>query len=176
MSDDLEKDAKEAAEESKKTALALRLEKARQAKAEKKAKEAELSETGTNAPKKKRRRAMKSRGPLSVPEDKLDPNYHYRFVQDTGWNMSEKRELGYEFVEDTTGSFEESDMLIKGSKFGNVVGRISDHEGHIQYLMRMPKDEFLEAKEDERLEREKTLNAKPSDKDIYEKQFDREHK
>lgn len=175
MSDDLDKEAIEAAEQAKKTAIALRLEKARQAKAEKKAKEAE-SETGTDKPKKKRRRSMSKRGPLSVPEDKLDPNYHYRFVEDSGWNMSDKRELGYEFVEDSTGSFEESDMVMKGSKFGNVVGRTSDHAGHVTYLMRMPKDEFLEAKEDERLEREKAMNAKPSEKGIYQKQFDNEHK
>lgn len=166
---------------SEKSAVALRLEKARQAKAEKKAKEEATkevesqSETLQSKVRQRRRKSMKHRGPLAVPEDVLDPNFQYRWVEDgENWNMSEKKELGYEFITDTDGRFAESDMVIKSAKFGNVVGRPSGN-GTTQYLMKIPKDEYIEAKKLEREEASR-VNDKPEEKGIYQKTFDIERK
>lgn len=170
-------------EDTKKTAVALRLEKARQALANKRAKEdaakeaTKHSELVKEKAKVRGRKRLSHRGPLSVPTEHLENNkYMYRWVEDAGWNLGEKQELGYEFVQDADDKFRDRSMVIEHAKFGNIVGRPADRGGkYSQYLMRIDKDLYDDAKAQEKTEREErvenTRRANRSQRDFYEKKF-----
>lgn len=170
---DIEKTAEDA---TSKSAVALRLEKARLAKALKKEKEladttvSTKSETSTK-PRVSRRKSMEQDGPLSVREDLLDPNFKYRWVLDQDWKLSQKKGYGYDHVIDIDGTFASMDLVITSSKFGSVVGRQSG-QGKMIYLMRIPLDEYLLQQEEKLEENNVRTHAKHEGTDIYEKQFD----
>ena len=88
------------------------------------------------------------RGPQHVPQGLKDPNYGYRWVNDIGYKLDEKREEGYEFVPkselskltDAIGDRSLRDgSASEGSRIAKVGGTLPDGSSYKQYLMRIPK-------------------------------------
>lgn len=87
------------------------------------------------------RKSLVQRGPQSVIGDK-DPNYVYRFVNDTGSRIANFQAAGYEFVEDPT-------LVVGDSRVSdpNNIGsskRVTSNDGTISYLMRTKKEYYDE--------------------------------
>ena len=57
------------------------------------------------------RKSLNQRGPQSIAGDK-DPDYVYRFVNDTGSRIANFQAAGYEFVQDTDLVVGDSRVLI----------------------------------------------------------------
>ena len=177
---DIENTAEDADVPNNKSAVALRLEKARLVKAEKKEKELAAIEAqkaksenivNEDKPRVSRRKSMELSGPLTFREDLMDPNFKYRWVLDDGWKLSQRVSYGYEFVLDPDGAFAAIDLAIDSTKFGSVVGRSAGGD-KMMYLMRIPLDEYNLAQQEKVEENNRRLTAKPDTKEIYEKQFD----
>lgn len=87
------------------------------------------------------RKPLYQQGPQAIAGD-LDPNFHYRFVNDTGSRIPNFKAAGYEFVEDSelivgdTRVFDPSDV---GS--AKVV---TSNDGTKSYLMRIEKSLYDE--------------------------------
>ena len=87
------------------------------------------------------RTPLHQRGPLSVLGDK-DPDFHYRFVNDTGSRVYNYQQAGYELVSDsniTVGDSRVSDVSDLGS-----TRRVMSNNGTSSVLMRIPKQYFDE--------------------------------
>ena len=87
------------------------------------------------------RKPMFNRGPQSISGEK-DPNYHYRFVNDTGSRVHNFQEAGYELVVDP-------DVAVGNSNAVDVSGmgsakRVISNDGTVSYLMRTKKEFFAE--------------------------------
>lgn len=87
------------------------------------------------------RKPLHSRGPQSVSGEK-DPNFHYRFVNDTGSRIQNFTEAGYELVVD-------QDMIVGNSNAVDITGlgsskRVVSNDGTVSYLMRTKKEFFDE--------------------------------
>ena len=87
------------------------------------------------------RKPLHSRGPQSISGDK-DPNYHYRFVNDTGSRIHNFKEAGYELVTD-------SDVVVGDQNAVDISGfgsakRVVSNDGTVSYLMRTKKEFFNE--------------------------------
>ncbi len=87
------------------------------------------------------RKSLFQRGPQSISGDK-DPNYVYRFVNDSGSRISNFRQAGYEFVED-------SDLVVGDSRVFDPsdIGsskRVTSNDGTVSYLMRIKKEYYEE--------------------------------
>ena len=87
------------------------------------------------------RKPLFQRGPQTISGDK-DPNYVYRFVNDTGSRIEQMKQAGYEIVED--------DNLIVGdarvsdtTQFGSAK-RVVSKDGTVQFLMRQSKEFYDE--------------------------------
>ena len=87
------------------------------------------------------RKSLFQRGPQSIAGEK-DPNYVYRFVNDTGSRIANIQAAGYEIVKDdelTVGDsrvFDPSD-LGSGKK-------VTSNDGTVSYLMRIKKEYYEE--------------------------------
>ena len=87
------------------------------------------------------RKSLFQRGPQSIAGEK-DPNYVYRFVNDTGSRIANFQAAGYEIVKDdelTVGDsrvFDPSD-LGSGKK-------VTSNDGAVSYLMRIKKEYYEE--------------------------------
>lgn len=87
------------------------------------------------------RKSLFQRGPQSIAGEK-DPNYVYRFVNDTGSRIANFQSAGYEIVKDdelTVGDsrvFDPSD-LGSGKK-------VTSNDGTVSYLMRIKKEYYEE--------------------------------
>ena len=87
------------------------------------------------------RKPLFQRGPQSISGDK-DPNFVYRFVNDTGSRIEQMKQAGYEIVEDDNlivGDARVSDPNQQGSS-----KRVVSKDGTVSYLMRQKKEWYDE--------------------------------
>ena len=87
------------------------------------------------------RKPLFQRGPQSISGDK-DPNFVYRFVNDTGSRIDQMKQAGYEIVEDEgliVGDSRVSDPSSQGS-----AKRVISKDGTVSYLMRQKKEYYEE--------------------------------
>ena len=94
-----------------------------------------------SADKRVTRKSLFQRGPQSILGEK-DPNYVYRFVNDTGSRVANFQSAGYEFVED-------KDLVVGDSRVFDPsdVGsakRVTSNDGTTSYLMRIKKEYYEE--------------------------------
>jgi len=87
------------------------------------------------------RKSLNQRGPQAIAGDK-DPNYVYRFVNDTGSRVANFQAAGYEFVQDT-------DLVVGDSRVFDPsdIGsgkRVTSNDGTVSYLMRTKKEYYEE--------------------------------
>lgn len=87
------------------------------------------------------RKSLIQRGPQSIAGDK-DPNYVYRFVNDTGSRISNYQSAGYEFVEDKELVVGDS-RVFDPSDLGSVK-RVTSNDGTVSFLMRIKKEFYDE--------------------------------
>jgi hypothetical protein len=84
---------------------------------------------------------LANRGPQTISGIK-DPDFVYRFVNDTGSRLHTMQRAGYEFVEDTemvVGSSRVSDASDLGSRKSVI-----SNDGTTSYLMRIKKEFYEE--------------------------------
>lgn len=87
------------------------------------------------------RKPLFQRGPQSIIGDK-DPNYVYRFVNDTGSRIDQMKSAGYEIVTDEdliVGDARVSDPTQQGS-----AKRVVSKDGTVSFLMRQKKEFYEE--------------------------------
>lgn len=87
------------------------------------------------------RKPLFQRGPQAISGDK-NPEYVYRFVNDTGSRIQNFKEAGYEIVQDnelTVGDARVSDPSNLGS-----AKRVISNDGTTSYLMRIKKEYYQE--------------------------------
>ena len=87
------------------------------------------------------RKSLNQRGPQSIAGDK-DPNYVYRFVNDTGSRIANFQAAGYEFVEDKELVVGDS-RVFDPSDIGSGK-RVTSNDGTVSYLMRTKKEYYEE--------------------------------
>jgi len=107
------------------------------------------------------RRPLHERGPQKIVGDR-DPNFEYRFVNDSGGRLQILQEAGYELVKDD--SISVGDGRITASDLGSVKGVISN-DGSKAYLMRIKKEFYEEdqkAKQDRINEQENAMKKEAS--------------
>lgn len=89
------------------------------------------------------------RSKLYVDPSTLDPNYHYRIINDNGARLMQAEKAGYSFV---TGSSEGTDI---GDRVSWVVGTKPDGSGPMRaYLMKLP----MEFREEDLQDKRKQIN------------------
>lgn len=114
------------------------------------------------AAKRPERKPLFQRGPQSVAGVK-DPNFQYRFVNDTGSRISNFQAAGYEFVQDSelvVGDTRVSDPSDMGSS-----KHVTSNDGTVSYLMRIKKewyDEDQAAKAQQIAETEQAMKREAS--------------
>ena len=87
------------------------------------------------------RKPLSAQGPLNISGEK-DPNFHYRFVNDTGSRVYNYQQAGYEIVTDgdiTVGDSRVSDASDLGSP-----RRVVGNQGKTSVLMLIPKEYYEE--------------------------------
>lgn len=94
-----------------------------------------------SADKRVTRKSLFQRGPQSINGDK-DPNYVYRYVNDTGSRVSNFQSAGYEFVDDKEMVVGDS-RVFDPSDVGSTK-RVTSNDGTISYLMRIKKEFYEE--------------------------------
>jgi len=87
------------------------------------------------------RKPLFQRGPQSITGDK-DPNYVYRFVNDSGSRIDQMKSAGYEIVTD-------DDLIVGDSRVNDSTQmgsskRVISKDGTVQYLMRQKKEFYDE--------------------------------
>ena len=87
------------------------------------------------------RKPLFQRGPQSITGDK-DPDYVYRFVNDSGSRIDQMKSAGYEIVTD-------EDLIVGDSRVSDSsqLGsgkRVVSKDGTVQYLMRQKKEFYDE--------------------------------
>ncbi len=87
------------------------------------------------------RKPLHQRGPQTINGDK-DPNYVYRFVNDTGSRIANFQSAGYEFVEDKELVVGDS-RVFDPSDIGSGK-RVTSNDGTVSYLMRTKKEYYEE--------------------------------
>jgi hypothetical protein len=87
------------------------------------------------------RKPLFQRGPQSISGEK-DPNYHYRFVNDTGSRVVNFQQAGYEFVTDTDLSVGDNRVSDPSSNSANK--RVVSNDGTTSYLMRIKNEFYVE--------------------------------
>ena len=87
------------------------------------------------------RKSLFQRGPQSILGEK-DPNYVYRFVNDTGSRVANFQSAGYEFVEDKDLVVGDS-RVFAPSDLGSAK-RVTSNDGTTSYLMRIKKEYYEE--------------------------------
>jgi hypothetical protein len=116
-----------------------------------------------NKPTEKRvtRKPLHQRGPHTISGEK-DPNFHYRFVLDSGSRIHQMQEAGYEIVTD-------NDMVVGDSRVSDTTQqgsgkRVVSKNGDVAYLMKQKKDWYAEdqaakQKQNDELEQSMTQEA-----------------
>jgi hypothetical protein len=108
------------------------------------------------------RRPLHQRGPQSIAGDK-DPDFEYRFVNDTGSRIHNFQQAGYEFVTDetlTVGDSRVQDASAQGSG-----KRVISNDGTTSFLMKIKKEFYQEdqaAKAQAIAEQEATMKQEAS--------------
>ena len=87
------------------------------------------------------RKSLFQRGPQAILGEK-DPNYVYRFVNDTGSRVANFQSAGYEFVEDKDLVVGDS-RVFDPSDLGSAK-RVTSNDGTVSYLMRIKKEYYEE--------------------------------
>ena len=87
------------------------------------------------------RKSLLQRGPQTINGDK-DPNFVYRFVNDTGSRIANFQAAGYEFVED-------KDLVVGDSRVFDPsdIGsgkKVTSNDGTVSFLMRTKKEYYDE--------------------------------
>jgi len=105
------------------------------------------------------RKPLFQRGPQSIAGDK-DPNFEYRFVNDTGARIPNFQKAGYEFVQDEDLCVGDS-RVFDPSDMGSAKCVTSD-DGTKSFLMRIKKEWYKEdqvAKQKQIDETEKSMKS-----------------
>lgn len=87
------------------------------------------------------RKPLHQQGPQAVSGDK-DPNYVYRFVNDTGSRIHNFTQAGYEMVTDA--DLVVGDSRVKDSSELGSAKRVISNDGTTSYLMRIKKEWYDE--------------------------------
>lgn len=95
----------------------------------------------TQRPQRAVRKPLFQRGPQSIRGDK-DPDFQYRFVNDTGSRIDNYKEAGWELVSDE--SIQVGDSRAKDSSDLGSAKRVISDNGQVQYLMRIKKEWYEE--------------------------------
>ena len=95
----------------------------------------------TKVTKRTERKPLHQRGPQAISGDK-DPNFEYRFVNDTGSRVHNFSQAGYEFVTDTEIVVGDSRVLDSGEMGAGK--RVISNDGTTSYLMRIKKEWYNE--------------------------------
>lgn len=87
------------------------------------------------------RKSLFQRGPQSIAGEK-DPDFMYRFVNDTGSRIVNFQSAGYEFVEDT-------DLVVGDARVFDPTDigsgkKVTSNDGTVSYLMRIKKEWYEE--------------------------------
>lgn len=106
------------------------------------------------------RKPMFQRGPQSVAGEK-DPNFEYRFVNDTGSRVTNFQSAGYEFVQDENIVVGDS-RVFDPSDLGTAKC-VTSNDGTKSYLMRIKKEWFQEDQAAKRVQVDETEEAMKSD-------------
>ncbi len=113
------------------------------------------------------RKSLFQRGPQSITGDK-DPNFVYRFVNDTGSRVSNFQQAGYEMVQDEL--IVGDSRVIDPSDLGSGK-KVTSNDGTISYLMRIKKEWFDEdqAKKDAYTKETEATMKKEASQGMYGK-------
>lgn len=89
------------------------------------------------------RKALHQRGPQSILGEK-DPNFEYRFVNDTGSRIANFKAAGYELVA-------EEDLIVGDNRVSDASDlgsgkRVVSNDGTTSYLMKVKKEWYEEDK------------------------------
>ena len=87
------------------------------------------------------RRSLIQRGPQAILGDK-DPNYEYRFVNDTGSRIANFQAMGYELVDDVC--LKVGDARVDNPSDVGSAKRVISNDGTTSFLMRIKKEYFEE--------------------------------
>lgn len=87
------------------------------------------------------RKPLFQRGPQAISGDK-DPNFEYRFVNDTGSRIHNFKQAGYELV--TEEDLEVGDSRVKDAGELGSGKRVISNDGTTSYLMRIKKEWYQE--------------------------------
>ena len=94
-----------------------------------------------SADKRVTRKSLFQRGPQAISGEK-DPNYVYRFVNDTGSRIHNFQAAGYEFVSDADMKVGDSRVFDPSDNSSNK--RVISNDGTTSYLMRIKKEFYDE--------------------------------
>lgn len=83
------------------------------------------------------RKSLFQRGPQAIAGDK-DPNYHYRFVNDTGSRVANFQAAGYEIVRDE--DLVVGDNRVFDPSSSETGKKVVSNDGTVSYLMRIKKE------------------------------------
>lgn len=97
--------------------------------------------TKTQRPQRATRTPLFQRGPQSIHGEK-DPDFQYRFVNDTGSRIDNYKEAGWELVSDE--GIQVGDSRAKDSSDLGSAKRVISDNGQVQYLMRVKKEWYEE--------------------------------
>lgn len=87
------------------------------------------------------RKPLSQRGPQAISGDK-NPDYEYRFVNDTGSRIHNFQQAGYEFV--TGDEIAVGDSRVKDASDLGSNKRVISNDGTTSYLMRIKRDWYNE--------------------------------
>ena len=83
------------------------------------------------------RKSLFQRGPQAIAGDK-DPNYVYRFVNDTGSRVANFQSAGYEIVRDE--NLVVGDNRVFDPSASETGKKVISNDGTVSYLMRIKKE------------------------------------
>jgi hypothetical protein len=113
------------------------------------------------------RKSLFQRGPQSISGEK-DPNYVYRFVNDTGSRVANFQSAGYELVQDDSLVVGDS-RVFDPSDIGSAK-KVTSNDGTTSYLMRIKKewhDEDQKAKQEHINETERAMKQQATQGSDY---------
>ena len=87
------------------------------------------------------RKPLFQRGPQTISGDK-DPNFVYRFVNDTGSRIDQMKQAGYEIVEDD--NLIVGDSRVTDANQPGSAKKVISKDGTVSYLMRQKKEWYDE--------------------------------
>lgn len=100
-----------------------------------------MTEKNTKRVERVTRKPLFQRGPQSVAGDK-NPDFEYRFVNDTGSRIDNFRQAGWEIV--TEDDLTVGDSRVKDAGDIGSGKRVVSDDGTVQYLMKIKKEWYAE--------------------------------